>query len=167
LAAAREVYAAEGLDAPFSAVAKRAGVGQGSLYRHFPNRKALAIAVFDENLVDLESFTAPPDRTIDDLLDRVADQVMAGSAFTHLITADLSDPNVVPLGIRFRRVVMRVLERERALGHVGSHVGIEDVMMATTMMATELARQAPAQRAEVARRAKALFRAAFAPRPAD
>ena len=42
IAAAREVYADGGLAAPFSAVAKRAGVGQGSLYRHFPDRTALA-----------------------------------------------------------------------------------------------------------------------------
>ena len=40
MAAAREVYAEAGLNAPFSAVAKRAGVGQGSLYRHFPDRTA-------------------------------------------------------------------------------------------------------------------------------
>ena len=33
-----------------SAVAKRAGVGQGSLYRHFPDRTALAAAVFEENV---------------------------------------------------------------------------------------------------------------------
>jgi AcrR family transcriptional regulator len=59
IAAAREVYATEGLNAPFSAVAKRAGVGQGSLYRHFPDRKALAVAVFEENLVDIEEFTRP------------------------------------------------------------------------------------------------------------
>ena len=52
IAAAREVYAVGGLGAPFSAVAKRAGVGQGSLYRHFPDRTALAVAVFEDNVRD-------------------------------------------------------------------------------------------------------------------
>ena len=102
IAAAREVYATDGLNAPFSAVAKRAGVGQGSLYRHFPDRKALAVAVFEENLVDIEEFTAPADRTIDDLLDRVVAQAMVSTAFIDLIAADLYDPLVAPLGIRFR-----------------------------------------------------------------
>ena len=37
-------------------------------------------------------------------------------------------------------------------------------MMATGMLATELARADPAERPEVSRRARALFRAAFAPR---
>ena len=164
IAAAREVYADDGLGAPFSAVAKRAGVGQGSLYRHFPDRTALAVAVFEENLDDLEAATAGPDKTIDDLLDRVVAQAMVATAFIDLITADLHDPRVAPLGIRFRDVVSRLLTRERALGHVGAHVEEEDVMMATGMLATELARADPAQRTEVARRARAMFRAAFVPR---
>ena len=164
IAAAREVYAADGLSAPFSAVAKRAGVGQGSLYRHFPDRTALAVAVFEENLDDLEEFTAPEERTIEDLLDRVVSQAVVSTAFIDLITADLHDPRVAPLGIRFRTVVERLLARERALGHVGAHVEVEDVTMATGMLATELARAEPDQRPDVARRARALFRAAFAPR---
>jgi AcrR family transcriptional regulator len=164
IAAAREVYADEGLGVPFSAVAKRAGVGQGSLYRHFSDRTALAVAVFEENLDDLEQFTAPPERTIDDLLDRVVAQAMSATAFIDLITADLHDPRVVPLGIRFRAVVSRLLARERALGHVGAHVEVEDVMMATGMLATELARVDPASRPETSRRARSMFRAAFAPR---
>jgi len=164
IAAAREVYAAEGLTAPFSAVARRAGVGQGSLYRHFPDRTALAVAVFEENLGDLEEFTAPQDRTIDDLLDRVISQAMVSTAFITLLTANPHDPRVASLGIRFRAVASRLLSRERSLGHVGEHVEVEDVLMATGMLATSLARADPGQRPEVSRRARALFRAAFAPR---
>src|SRR6188472_1508327 len=63
IAAAREVFATEGLQAPFSAVAKKAGVGQGSLYRHFPDRLSLAVAVFDENLDELELAVEPADAT--------------------------------------------------------------------------------------------------------
>jgi AcrR family transcriptional regulator len=50
IAAARAVFATAGYDAPLSAVARRAGVGQGSLYRHFPNRMSLAVAVFEDNM---------------------------------------------------------------------------------------------------------------------
>lgn len=163
IAAAREVYAEEGLGAPFSAVAKRAGVGQGSLYRHFPDRTALAVAVFEENLEELEVLTGPADRTIDDLLDRVVAQAMVSTAFIDFITADLNDPRVSPLGIRFREVVARLLAREHELGHVGAHIEVEDVVMAAGMLATELARTDPGQRPQAARRARALFRAAFAP----
>jgi AcrR family transcriptional regulator len=164
IAAAREVYAESGLSAPFSAVAKRAGVGQGSLYRHFPDRTALAVAVFEENVTDLEDYTAPDDRTIEDLLDRVVDQAVASTAFIELITADLHDPRVVPLGERFGGVVTRLVARDRAAGRIGDHIDGEDVAMATAMLTTELARADPDQRAAVATRARALFRAAFAPR---
>nr|WP_205379798.1 TetR/AcrR family transcriptional regulator [Streptomyces sp. SID7805] len=50
LEAAREVFAAQGIDAPMSAVARRAGVGVATLYRRFPTRTALATAAFTEQL---------------------------------------------------------------------------------------------------------------------
>ena len=53
------MFAEGGVDAPLSAVAKLAGVGQGSLYRHFPDRGALALAVFGEatfSLTDVGRF---------------------------------------------------------------------------------------------------------------
>lgn len=50
LDAAREVFAAQGVDAPMSAVARRAGVGVATLYRRFPTRTALATAAFAEQL---------------------------------------------------------------------------------------------------------------------
>lgn len=164
LAAAREVYAEEGLRAPFSAVAKRAGVGQGSLYRHFPDRTALAVAVFEDNVGDLEEYTTPPERTIDDLLDRVVDQAVVSTAFIELITADVHDPRVQPLGERFAAVVSRLVDREHAAGRLGAHIEAADVVMAVGMLATEIARADPPVRAAVADRARALFRAAFAPR---
>ncbi|MFI8186081.1 TetR/AcrR family transcriptional regulator [Actinacidiphila glaucinigra] len=50
LDAAREVFATQGIDAPISAVARRAGVGAATIYRHFPTRTALANAAFAEQL---------------------------------------------------------------------------------------------------------------------
>ncbi|MDN3497031.1 helix-turn-helix domain-containing protein [Planococcus sp. APC 4015] len=164
IAAAREVYGEEGLSAPFSAVAKRAGVGQGSLYRHFPDRTSLAVAVFVENVGDLEEYTSSDSRTIDDLLDRVVAQAVVSTAFIELITADLHDPRVAPLGARFQSVVERLVAREHAAGHLGRHIDAADVMMAVGMLATELARADPDDRPAVATRARALFHAAFAPR---
>ena len=164
IAAAREVYAEGGLSAPFSVVAKRAGVGQGSLYRHFPDRTALAVAVFEENVIDLEQYTDPEDRTIEDLLDRVVSQAVVSTAFIDLITADIHDPRVKPLGERFYAVVARLVARDHAHGLLGDHITTEDVTMATGMLATELSRASLDERPAAAARARALFRAAFAPR---
>ncbi|ROO84908.1 TetR family transcriptional regulator [Actinocorallia herbida] len=42
LNAAREVFFEQGFDAPMSAIAERAGVGMGSLYRRYPSKEVLA-----------------------------------------------------------------------------------------------------------------------------
>ena len=46
VAAAREIFTDRGTSAPLEDVAERAGVGIGTLYRHFPTRKALLEAVY-------------------------------------------------------------------------------------------------------------------------
>lgn len=56
LAAAREVFAAGGAEASLETVARQAGLGIGTLYRHFPTREALFEAVYRgevERLVEL------------------------------------------------------------------------------------------------------------------
>ncbi len=45
LAAAEEVFAERGVSVPIDDVAQRAGVGVGTLYRHFPTKEALFVAV--------------------------------------------------------------------------------------------------------------------------
>ncbi|MFD0664399.1 helix-turn-helix domain-containing protein [Thermocatellispora tengchongensis] len=53
LAAATAVIAEEGPDASLNEIARRAGVGPGTLYRHFPTRDALLAAVFQGRLAAL------------------------------------------------------------------------------------------------------------------
>jgi AcrR family transcriptional regulator len=48
--AARAVFAREGTSAPLEEIADRAGVGIGTLYRHFPTRQALLEAVYVEEV---------------------------------------------------------------------------------------------------------------------
>lgn len=50
LDAARTLYSARGLDEPMEAVARTAGVGVGTVYRHFPDRSALVRAVVADRL---------------------------------------------------------------------------------------------------------------------
>lgn len=58
LASARRLFAERGYRVPLSAIARDAGVGQGSLYRHFPSRLDLALAIFEENFAELEALAA-------------------------------------------------------------------------------------------------------------
>jgi AcrR family transcriptional regulator len=65
LEAAKAVFSAGGADASLEAVAKRAGVGIGTLYRHFPTREALFEAVYRREVQQLSELPeqlkeAPP-----------------------------------------------------------------------------------------------------------
>ena len=53
LEAATAAFAKEGPEASLNDIARRAGVGPGTLYRHFPNRQALQAAVLNERLEKL------------------------------------------------------------------------------------------------------------------
>jgi AcrR family transcriptional regulator len=48
VAAAREVFGRDGLDSGVEAVAKQAGVGTGTLYRHFPSKDDLIAALLED-----------------------------------------------------------------------------------------------------------------------
>jgi AcrR family transcriptional regulator len=61
--AAVEVFAEQGLDAPLDAIGKRAGLGNATLYRHFPRRQDLIVEVL---LIEL----ARNERVLADALER-------------------------------------------------------------------------------------------------
>jgi AcrR family transcriptional regulator len=55
LAAGKSVFGRFGVDAPFEDVAREAGVGQGTLYRHFPTRDRLLVAILQERVDFLDA----------------------------------------------------------------------------------------------------------------
>jgi AcrR family transcriptional regulator len=48
LEAAREVFAEQGIDAPISVIAERAGVGVGTIFRRFPHKDELVAALIEQ-----------------------------------------------------------------------------------------------------------------------
>jgi AcrR family transcriptional regulator len=57
LDAARDLFA-DSADVAMSKIARRAGVGQATLYRNFPNRAALAAEIIDEHVVRIAALAA-------------------------------------------------------------------------------------------------------------
>jgi len=51
--AARATFGRRGLDAPLDEIARTAGIGNATLYRHFPSRQALVGAVYADTLADI------------------------------------------------------------------------------------------------------------------
>jgi AcrR family transcriptional regulator len=56
LAAAVDTFSQAGLDASLEAIARQAGVGIGTLYRHFPTRETLAIAAYQHEVSTSPTF---------------------------------------------------------------------------------------------------------------
>jgi AcrR family transcriptional regulator len=63
LAAARDAFAEGGESTSLEEIARRAGVGIGTLYRHFPNRQALLEALYVGEVEDLCRVAAELDAT--------------------------------------------------------------------------------------------------------
>src|SRR3954452_3542771 len=53
--AGRGVFAESGPEASLEEIARRAGVGIGTLYRHFPSRHALIEAIYAEHIGEVEA----------------------------------------------------------------------------------------------------------------
>ncbi|MER6111071.1 TetR/AcrR family transcriptional regulator [Streptomyces hirsutus] len=136
VAAAREIYAEHGLDAPLSAIARRAGVGQGVLYRHFPDRAAVTTAVLEENVREVEQAAAAEDATFAGVLGVLTWHLKESAAFIGLLHADGSDRHS---GVRAHALALsrRVERALRAhLPDDGGHrpVAADDLMLAVAMV---------------------------------
>ncbi|MDQ1014407.1 TetR/AcrR family transcriptional regulator [Streptomyces afghaniensis] len=78
-------------DAPLSAIAKKAGVGQGTFYRHFPSREALVMEIYRHEMQQVADTAAPllecrePDRALREWLDRCAQFAMTKAGLADAI----------------------------------------------------------------------------------
>ncbi|WP_211369748.1 TetR/AcrR family transcriptional regulator [Nonomuraea turkmeniaca] len=161
IAAAREVFAGAGFNAPLSMVARAAGVGQGSLYRHFPDRVSLAMAVFEEGVAELEALAAEPGTTLADVLTRMTEQTVASTAFIEMVSAAPVDLDTRILGLRTRvaDLLAGLLADPGKAGGFRADLTADDLVLAIGMLAGVLAKTPAPRRRETAARVWTLLRA--------
>ncbi|MGC9496361.1 TetR family transcriptional regulator [Streptomyces sp. WG7] len=135
IAAAREIYAEHGLDAPLSAIARRAGVGQGVLYRHFPDRSALAMAVLEENVRQIERAAASDGVDLAQVLGVLTWHQTESTAFVGVLHADgaASRSGTPAYAVELSQRVERALRRLLPAGHPLASQR-EDLMIAVGMV---------------------------------
>lgn len=85
-------------DVPLSTIAKKAGVGQATFYRNFPDRGALVLEVYRYEMQQVADAAArllrtrPPDRALREWMDRLARFALAKAGLAHAIQQATSAP---------------------------------------------------------------------------
>jgi len=135
LEAAHEVFTEQGLDAALDVIARRAGVGNATLYRHFPTRAALVDAVFRDSLTGTmdagERARKAPDAWagLTGYLEVVFGALAADRGSNDLMTTHLRGvDSLEAVHEHNRRTVDTLLTRLRDEGTVRADVTTEDVL---------------------------------------
>lgn len=85
-------------DVPLSAIAKKAGVGQGTFYRNFPNREALVLEIYRHEMGQVADSAVqllrqlPPHQALRTWMDRLAEFAMTKAGLAEAIRLATSAP---------------------------------------------------------------------------
>jgi AcrR family transcriptional regulator len=135
IAAARDVFAEHGTSASLEEIARRAGVGIGTLYRHFPSRQDLLEAVYVEEVEEVcrsagELADLPPWEALVEWLHRVAAYIGRKQALAQELWNFLDRDAEVFRGCRAALYAAGepLLERAQQAGAVRPDVSLEHVL---------------------------------------
>lgn len=136
LTAAKTAFTALGAEAPLEEIARRAGVGIGTLYRHFPTREALIAAVYAR---EIEQLAASADAL---LAERAAGEAL--EAWLNLLIDYMATKRVVAPALRadpgegsklyassgatILPTLERLTEAASAAGDIRPDIGFEDIL---------------------------------------
>jgi AcrR family transcriptional regulator len=138
LEAAKQVFSAGGPEASLEAVARAAGVGIGTLYRHFPTREALFEAVYRrevQHLADLAEELKREPRPIDAVRDWMRSCVKFVATkkgmSAALALAAYKNPELLSFSFdQLTRAVGGLLDRAIATGEIRDDISPEDLLRA-------------------------------------
>jgi AcrR family transcriptional regulator len=142
LAAAREVFSTGGADASLEAVARTAGLGIGTLYRHFPTREALFNAVYRrevDQLVELGEGLMEDPRPVEALRRWLHANVDTIATKKGMLAALAPAPDsarelYADSSQRLIRAVGALMQRAVAAGELRGDIAPEDLMHALVGM---------------------------------
>ncbi len=161
LDAARELFA-ECADVPLYEVARRAGVGQATLYRHFPDRRDLAAALLLEDMEHTEQLAAEhagdPDAFFV-LLRHIVETTARFRALGELAReGSCQGSELHSRRRRLRELLKEPLRAAKAAGTVRCDLTIDDVFLVVLMVKGTIdGADGPAERTAAASRALALL----------
>jgi AcrR family transcriptional regulator len=136
LDAARGLFA-DSTDVAMSTIAKRAGVGQATLYRNFPNRGALAGEIVDEHFERIAALAAEHQGDPDAffvILRSLIDGIVSMYALAVLARSDAeTDSHIQQARQRLRALLKGPLSDAKAAGLVRRDLTVDDVFLMLAM----------------------------------
>ena len=136
LAASKAAFGDLGADAPLEDIARRAGVGIGTLYRHFPTREALIIAVYAREIQQLAASadTLLAERGAGEALDAWLNLLIDYMATKRVVAPALrADPGegsklYAKSGATILPTLQRLTDAAHAAGDIRLDIGFEDIL---------------------------------------
>jgi AcrR family transcriptional regulator len=143
LAAAQELFAEPGADVTREAVAKRAGVGVGTVYRHFPSRDALVEAACRSDVAELCAGLGrllgerPPDAALAEWMDGFVEYAAARRGMAEALRSAVASGSDVFADTRrqFLAAVTAALQAGAADGSLRPDVDADVVLGALSAVA--------------------------------
>lgn len=138
LDAAAVVFVRGGVDAPVRDIANEAGVGMGTVYRHFPTRANLVVAVFRHQLdalaatgSDTAAVGQPPYVALRSWVDRFADFLITKHGLAEALRSDQAGFESLhnEFVVRLLPVLDQLLRASAAAGHTRHDIRPLDLMI--------------------------------------
>ncbi|TGB06786.1 TetR/AcrR family transcriptional regulator [Streptomyces sp. MZ04] len=149
VAAAREMFVEFGPDVPLDEVARRAGVGNATVYRHFADRAELVhqvvLSVTDRVAEHAERARVRMEADEDAVFDALREFVHAAaderiSALCPMLqeTFDPDHPDLIDARDRLEAGIEGLMERARAAGQLRTDIAVGDLMVALSQLTRPL-----------------------------
>ncbi len=136
LTAAKTAFTELGAEVALEEVARRAGVGIGTLYRHFPTREALIAAVYAREIEQLAASAdallaqRPAGEALEAWLNLLIDYMATKRVVAPALRADPGEGSKLyaSSGATILPTLERLAEAARAAGDIRSDIGFEDIL---------------------------------------
>lgn len=131
--AAAIVIADDGPDASLDKIATRAGVGAGTLYRHFPTRSDLLAAVFEGRIIELSDRAvalgdhASPEIALAEWVAAMLDHALTDNGLLAALALTGTKPEI-DCSAMILRAAGTVLERAQHAGEIRGDVTADDLL---------------------------------------
>ncbi|WP_433492929.1 TetR/AcrR family transcriptional regulator [Nocardia grenadensis] len=136
LDAARALFSADGLDVPMREVARRAGVGPATLYRHFPTKQMLVADAFADQLhacraiVDEGCADPDPWRGLCLVIEKICELQARDRGFTEALLSTYPGVKDIAAGREYTvKAVAELAQRAKEAGQLRSDFVLDDLIL--------------------------------------